>query len=319
MPADPIFATVIIFATEPDFDKTIMLDCQIDLCNKRKSHLEFIALNEKMLLLTKDISLRLELAIKYSDQKEYNAALLHYKICKDIESTHTFTNNLCVVYSELDMPSKAIDMFQLSFTQDGDVAIGNLANIFYESNFLANAYELCLTGIKEKKDIARLSEYLAKINKQIGSENVKERSCIASAERLQKYNLEYADAYIDKLNYDINGTWSGDGFEINIIIKDNQMTADGIFDSSKINNGIGLLSGYLIATQTKKSKISYNGLLNGRGIAFYMSTSSLDKGSDLAADYQFTPGLMIIKDTNTICVYEMEPTCKQQFYTLNRE
>ena len=161
-----------------------------------------------------DTDLRFTLAYAYSQNKDENLSLLHYKKLIDTTTNGTALNNLGVQYDALKLSYKCVESYYKSADQNKTLAMANLAQKYLNEGFIKNASELVDRANKLSNEGVKVDYRVGKAQERINNlteeESKKERAILAEAEKERKFRVDYSKAFCSDRTVakgDIEGVW----------------------------------------------------------------------------------------------------------------
>jgi Tetratricopeptide repeat len=236
-------------------DLSDIWECLGDLYKKDQNfELSALAFDKAIENRPNDTNLRFSSAYAYSHNKAKILSLFHYKILLKIDSnSNAALNNLGVVYSDLNLPSKSIESYEKAFVKGNTLSAANLAFKYMDSGFLYKASEIIEQANTQVEVHPNVSRAIARLSTIRDNENELEEKYLESAQEQRQFLLKFSEAYFveEECTDNFRGTWSISK-ELNITIdisQNNKLTADW-----KINGKEYELNGYI---SNRASKIIF--------------------------------------------------------------
>jgi tetratricopeptide (TPR) repeat protein len=224
-------------ATEPDTLSTIYEGLASIYELTKEPELRAIALEKALEIKPNDTQLLFKAAYSYAEKKLSDLALSHYKTLLEFKPDDAATlNNIAILYSNLGMPMRSIELFKKAVELNHTLAAANLAEHFLDAGFKEEASKI-LDKAKEQKDFhPNVGRAISNVSNKEAAESKTEESSIDAAREQQRFLLIFAGAYF-KGEPDcpqFSGMWKlSDDSEMNITQNDSLIEANWISNKSK--------------------------------------------------------------------------------------
>lgn len=206
-----------------------------EVAETQKDDITYTACLERLLSITPDdISLRFDLAYKYSNTDETKLSLFHYLRIPQSQRSHMAWNNLGVAYDELGFNIKSVESYYKSKENEGTLPVSNLANKLLNEGFSGQAKELLDTAKKAVGYHKNIDASLVKITDKTSEEETSIKEIKAETKTSQEFYCEYGHAMTKNDILNLVGTWSCKDSKIDIEIKDNLLTGNGVHEEIKL-------------------------------------------------------------------------------------
>ena len=284
-------------------DKANILKELGNICAKKKNPEEMYGYYEKSLEINpEDDTLRFKLAMQYSENKQHELSLYHYKISRQDNGV---LNNSGVEYKALGMPLRSIKYYKAAFDDCNSLSGSNLAHELMDAGFLTEAKEI-LEKASQYEDVSpavhSAKSRLGKLSEDDG-EQAKEDRVLATAEKRKTIRIEYNEALTDDEVVIPVGMWKSSTLsgDIYITISQSDETVEGV---------IYRKANHLLGNFTTTELYSFSGSVEGRAMKIHTQYEK-KPGLSLREAYsqrtkKGTGYLTISSDTNQIDGYILD-------------
>jgi Tfp pilus assembly protein PilF len=265
-----------------DFDNTEDLaeiwKCLAELYKKNQDfELSALAFDKAIENRPNDADLRFSSAYAYSHNKANVLSLFHYKILLKIDSNSRMAlNNLGVVFSELNLPSKSVESYEKAVVKGETLSAANLAFKYMDSGFLSKASEMLDQAKNQEESHPNVIRAMSRLSTIRDDENELEEKYLKSAQEQRQFLLKFSEAYFveEECTDHFKGAWSISK-ELNIMIDISQNNKLSAF--WKTNNKEYEINGYI---SNRASKITFTHKSSG-----FMSTVNYEAYAYLSEQY----------------------------------
>ncbi|MBK5458822.1 tetratricopeptide repeat protein [Peribacillus sp. TH27] len=190
---------------------------------------EISALEKALEIKPNDINILFDVAYAYSENKQANLALLHYKSVVNIDPTHKGAlNNLGVAYGRLKLNFSKIKSYKRAFELDNTLAASNLAQVYIAAGFEGEARSI-LEEANSQKDVQvheLVGQALVTLQEEVKRETEEEQKKLKEAQDERMFQRKLASAEFeltsDKEPSILIGKWRMDAkYESEIEIREN--------------------------------------------------------------------------------------------------
>ncbi|MBT3239835.1 MAG: hypothetical protein HN357_02970, partial [Chloroflexi bacterium] len=226
-----------------------------------------------------DTDLLFKLAYLYGENNQDNMAILHYENSILINPKNSAVlNNLGVSYSDLQLPTKAVNYYEKAHDLKNTLASSNLAIKLINEGFSNIAKKLLDEAKNQKKVSSNVNKYIARLNEKEESENKIYTELIENAKKIRSFRRLYAEKLftINSEIPTIKGNWGKINNEV-IIITQNETFFEGKWKerntNKKIDGTIKNNSGKITFSTEKKKPNTVNEYhyVNDFNAIFYLS------------------------------------------------
>lgn len=290
----------------------------------------YFGLTEQLLHINPDdMDSRFRLAFKYSEINKNELALYHYlKIPYGERGAGTW-NNIGVGFYHCNLSSKSIKAYREAEKLGETLAMANLANKLIDSGFLDEAEEICKQALKNENYHKNVIESISRIKSIPEEEEKQEKTILDMVRPLSEFYKGYGHASMSADIGDHEGNWRGPLCDLKLVIKDNQLIANGSYEEKKQEQAVGLAAAFgggigVEGLQKKKHKrVKYEGQIFGKAVkGFFTEKADEEDGilaSLLTSSERKSDVLMILsEDLREIKVYEKDTGKDLKFYSLKR-
>ncbi|MBT3669968.1 MAG: tetratricopeptide repeat protein [Chloroflexi bacterium] len=241
--------------------------------------LETLALEKAIEYGLNDTDLLFKLAYLYGENNQDNMAILHYENSILINPKNSAVlNNLGVSYSDLQLPTKAVNYYEKAHDLKNTLASSNLAIKLINEGFSNIAKKLLDEAKNQKKVSSNVNKYIARLNEKEESENKIYTELIENAKKIRSFRRLYAEKLftINSEIPTIKGNWGKINNEV-IIITQNETFFEGKWKerntNKKIDGTIKNNSGKITFSTEKKKPNTVNEYhyVNDFNAIFYLS------------------------------------------------
>jgi tetratricopeptide (TPR) repeat protein len=274
-----------------------ILDAMARIADIENNTEDYLAFNEKILdLRPDDFDRRFSLAYKYTENKQDNLALFHYKVHVVQKPGAGIWNNIGVAQSRLKLESKSVEAYRNSEKMGGTLAMSNLAHKYIGEGFLDEAEEICQRATNIPDYDKQIGSAISSIKEMRENDEKNEQEILERAKKLRLPYVEYAHACTKKALPNIEGIWRAPVCELKVVIKDGKLEAKGSYQNT--NPLRGLLSP-AVGPGSGKMEVSYSGDVLGQGIRY----TELIKEEGSVSKEKIEGTMVVSDDLKDIIVY----------------
>lgn len=244
-----------------------------------------------------DLWLRFRLAYLYSTLGNHRMAAYHYAVRLAQGQDSTARNNLGVALSGLEMPGRAIEMYDRAAV-DSPIAKANLSDAYVNGGFLPRGKGLAGEVLAEKgtdQEHARARAVLGRIENQTRSESEKHEVVIGEARKEREFRARWAIALLTPGGAKATGVFETRYGMMTVLEEEGHLfgEAERVETLSPVSL-LGPASWPVARKVTRTWKVSLEASVEGRAGKFKLKTSSEEGEHAPGARESTVEGLMII-------------------------